>query len=142
MATHPTSPAASPPHPSAAVTVPTAPLTNTKQQAPPRQTRRRRSALRIAAHVILTIVIFLFFGSVWLNSAANAAFISSRWAYGVGSHVTAVTKDFALLVSVSLGLGLHAMFLMGISQNWRRGSRKVRDSEVNVNTYMYGLVLR
>ena len=141
MAAHPTSPAASPPHPSAAVTVPTAPLTNTKQQAPPRQTRRR-SALRIAAHVILTIVIFLFFGSVWLNSAANAAFISSRWAYGVGSHVTAVTKDFALLVSVSLGLGLHAMFLMGISQNWRRGSRKVRDSEVNVNTYMYGLVLR
>ena len=87
MATHPTSPAASPPHPSAAVTVPIAPLTNTKQQAPPRQTRRRRSALRIAAHVILTIVIFLFFGSVWLNSAANAAFISSRWAYGVGSQV-------------------------------------------------------
>ena len=100
---------------------------------------KKPPALRIAA---LVMALFLFLGSVWLSSAANAAFISSRWAYGVGSHVTAVTKDFALLVSVSLGLGLHAMFLMGISQNWRRGSRKVRDSEVNVNTYMYGLVLR
>ena len=86
--------------------------------------------MRIAAHVIRTIVVFLFFGSVWLNSAANAAFISSRWAYGVGSHVTAVTKDFALLASVSVGLGLHAMILIGISRFWRRGNRKVRDSEV------------
>ena len=125
MATHPTSPAASsPPHPSA-VTVATALLTNTKQ-APP-QTRRTIPALRIAA---LVMALFLFLGSVWLSSAANAAFISSRWAYGVGSHVTAVTKDFALLASVSVGLGLHAMILIGISRFWRCGSRKVRDSEV------------
>ncbi|KAL6862427.1 hypothetical protein ACP4OV_016768 [Aristida adscensionis] len=93
----------------AATTVP--PEAAPPARAPPARAPAASSAGESYLLAVVGLIIFGFFATAWLSSAANAAVIGLHWAYGEGSRAAAAAKGYALFAPVVMGLFLHALLL-------------------------------